>query len=200
MSKKTGPTVCDRIFDNRYHVRIQQLYMYSTEHIEEYGLPTTGDPSYDDALMKQYIDCYRSIADMVELHSMGASVILVNMKQAGEIHGLLRQHLLNWKKLVETTQHKVNPPIDDLEMMESFATAIEPIAKTYSTTTEPVEGLASKFFGDSIPRRGLAKPARPSEQSVEEEVEQQTPAERGEVDTPVAEAIARSSLFRQVSD
>lgn len=215
--KIEGQTVAQKLFQNQYECQIQELHRVNDQALREYGHHSTGNSEWDRELMKQWVHVYLTPVRMVEMHSIGANIIISDPKKTVEIYKLLIEHLKNWQHLVEYEFNGIDPPIEDLRMMDDFAGAIWPIASNFMENTVPPTGLLnrlhnlgkgsmSKEVAATRPERKLTPTInriRRAGQSttIEDDynpggsVIEKKPVER-QVHTPIANAIARSNQKR----
>lgn len=204
-----GQTVAKQIFKTPWMVQVPTIHRYSNKYIEQFGLPSTGDRQWDRELMESPITVYMTIAEMVMIFGNGGSITFVEPKDAKPVYELLHQHLKNWQLLVEKSLHSLKPPIEDLELMDEFMTAIYPIAARYMNTDLQPTGLAQRLsnMGSGLTqvKQSKGRLANPLEslrrgrkkfnsERTEEEPETEQHELPKNMHQPLADAIARMTF------
>lgn len=193
-------TVAEHIFKDVWLVQVPEMYLYSKEYLEVAGYPSSGDKDIDREMLRANRDMYLTIAGITLLHDEGARIIFKNPEDTGKIYKLLREHLENWKWVVDTQLNGVNPPVDDLRKMDALAAAIYPIASRYINTKAPVSGIFARFaeLAESrgkVMSKGIVQPRIEQNQSNAPAEEQAVAAQN--IHAPIADAIARKSFIRR---
>lgn len=124
-----NPSIAYRIFHDLYLVEIPEIYNHDWNHVKEVGTYTTGNAEMDMQMATAPLRRYMTIAAMVLFHDDGAPITLMQPTDSMQIYSMLMEHLGNWRWIVEMFLNATPPPADDFYMMESFANAIQPLAK-----------------------------------------------------------------------
>lgn len=118
------------IFHYYYRCYIPQSYLYSPDHIKEYGIMTSEDRNIDRALAQSQTLTRQTIAEMAELFDRGATITLEDPSQSAEIYTVLNEHLVTWVNQVQSV-NATEAPMQDLRKLEALAMEIYGIAKHY---------------------------------------------------------------------
>ncbi len=138
----------------RYPVTIPFIQMLSIEDIEE-GLPTAGDEQNDHAARWEPRRLQLPIVDMATYWHRGANVRLVNVADSEPIYRAITAHLYAWKNALENTYNPVRAPLEDLAILDQFASQVYEHAKFVFDPSSAV-GLLSLRRG-RISRRSNAE-------------------------------------------
>lgn len=178
-----------KLFHYNYQCRVSQIHMYGLEYLREAPMPTTGRADTDRVLAQQFIHVQLTVDAMAELHHDGASIFLVDPKDAVKIYRDIRRHLQDWLGDVESSMHRRTPPIEDLRMFDQLAAAIYPFARA-DLVEQPFHGRLGDFLnGLSRSRGGISKRAAGPEE---------TPAAAvAPIHTPLADSIASMDSKRR---
>lgn len=148
-NKHTREDTTVLIWDNLYRVRVPQLALRSEEELRCFGMRITGDPGIDNAMANQLTDIMIPIVKMVEYHSTGVSVRIVNQADVKTIYDDIQKHIEGWAANIQNNFNIGNVPHDDLLKMNEFAQAIFGHAKVHYLKGD----TGSNFFRylDSLP-------------------------------------------------
>ena len=127
-----NPSIAYRIFHDLYLVEIPEIYNHDWKHVKEVGTYTTGDREMDMQMAHAPLRRYMTIAAMVLFHDEGAPITLVNPMDSMQIYSQLMEHIGNWRWIIEMFLNATTPPPEDFYLMEAFANAIQPLAKSCS--------------------------------------------------------------------
>lgn len=145
----TKQTTAQRIFNSRYICQVQHMHTLSKNDINIFGVSSSGDRGIDDALLKSWVSVQITIADMVEMHSKGIPIIVTDPRNTVPIYEVLKQHLADWHRHVQSSINVGVVPVEDLRKMDDFASKIFPIASRYK---KPEELKISQGFQEIINR------------------------------------------------
>lgn len=121
-------TPVEHIWNDLFQCRIKRLDLIGTEEIQQRGLFTYGDQYQDREMLNEMVLTYRTIKDMVILHSQGVKVVLTSRKDAIRIYELVNQHLITWlNHLKWSGMYKA--PYQDLKDMDSFVSDVHATVK-----------------------------------------------------------------------
>lgn len=177
------------IFHIPYPVRMPNVFCYSEEYLELMGTFSSGDRDIDLANMQEKRDMYLTIAAMVEYHEQGAPIELQRPEDSIVIYRKLRQHLENWKKVVDVVINAPTPPIEDIRKMDRFSGAVHCVANRF---TDNLFGNDSLFT--RLGNRAEARRTRILRADSIIPTNAEVPIVPGH--TAVSEAIARMALRR----
>ena len=133
------PTV--QLFHTPFNVSIPSIYMYSTDEIEAYGTPTSGDKGVDEMMRNAPVFTYMTIPVMAEKYDEGAPISLVNPRDSVKIAELISEHLNRWLWILKNTINGKAPPEEDFMVLDQLAAAIHPFAIGYNNGDVPQTGL-----------------------------------------------------------
>jgi hypothetical protein len=140
--------ILDIIFERKYEIRIKKIDNMSIEEIEFYGMYSTGDKEYDDALNNEIITRWLSINEMVEYFKRGKPFSIVDSKNTEEIYEIIHKYLLSWKNRLENSLNIGNAPVEDLIALDSMASAVHGYACQYMKVQKTQSPLLNFF--DSV--------------------------------------------------
>lgn len=128
---QTERTAASRIFEDCYLVSMAQMYLWSAEHLELIGSPTTGDPNIDRTMANSPCQRYLTIADMVRYHREGVTFQLVTPEDSITIYKVLKEHLNDWLNALRYDVTRTKAPMDDLIEMDRLAASMYNVAQHY---------------------------------------------------------------------
>lgn len=126
----------------RYKVRVPYISTLNADDLEQYGMYTSGDKHHDHAMQWEPKLCELPIHRIAELYGQGANVSLVNRSDTAEMYKAITLHLQAWRNYLTDTFHPVNPPTDDLLLLDQLAGILYPHAASIFDT-----GFVQKHFG-----------------------------------------------------
>jgi len=172
-----------RIFHYLYKCYIPQHHLYSRDYLDTFGIPTTGDREVDKQLANSPTLCQLSIADMAEHFANGANMSLENPRVSVEIYETVREHLVNWQRIVQDPLDTTEPPLDDLRKLDEFAGEVYKIARGYMEKDQTKHGI---FKGISAleSRRAMSR------KETADDTGPKMPVEH----TPISDTIAKVSF------
>lgn len=109
------------LFDRIYATRMRYKDTVSTETIQQRGILTTGDKTYDDGFLNGMVDNYLKICDMVGYFREEIGFALRNPSDGKEIFELISQYLHYWCAILEGSMHPVGVPLNDLMTLDLLA-------------------------------------------------------------------------------
>jgi hypothetical protein len=101
----------------------------SADYIRHFGMPTTGDKALDADLSRQDLTTWLPISKMAEYFDKGVTVKLIKREDVKDIYNIVTLHLGKWKRHLETSYNLNEAPLDDLIVLDKFATAVYNEAK-----------------------------------------------------------------------
>lgn len=120
----TDITIAQHIFNVKYACYVQSVFLQSEVMSNTFGIPTSGHAGTDRASTAAMVPMYLTIAQMVYYHGQGSSIGFQNPKDTVVIYSVLKEHLTNWERVVSTMLNAPDAPLDDLRLMDIFASAI----------------------------------------------------------------------------
>lgn len=96
----------------------------SDDYIRLFGMPTVGDPVIDRDMHNQPIYTYMTINKMVEYFRAGINVKIQKHSDTKRIYDIISRYINCWK---EQLDHGINiggAPIDDLILLDRFASVV----------------------------------------------------------------------------
>jgi len=146
-----------KIFRDIWKVKTQHKYLINLDHAEIFGVPTTGDKDYDDAMQNQIETTYQTINKLIEWHKNGIPFSICNMSDASTIYNIVNGYLEAWKYNLSNSINIGNAPTDDLIAMDAFAQEIYPYASTtVKTSNTTVESWITGGNGNLASRNNLS--------------------------------------------
>ena len=118
----------DRIFNDRYLVKVRAYQIHSLDSVRQYGVRTSGDADMDKAASQDIIVVGWSINHMVEAFKLGKSFSLVEPKDAEKIYLAITAHLNRWAEIVTHSFNHITPPQEDLDLLDELAHKLYPMA------------------------------------------------------------------------
>ena len=131
------------IFDYLFKCRIPNLQTMSEEYIRFFGMPTTGDPSIDQAMADQWITTMLPISKMVEYSKQGITIKIVKYDDVKVMYNYISLHLQAWKNQIGNGINVGDAPIDDLIDLDAFANLVYDQAK-YQFTRDIADSLLER--------------------------------------------------------
>lgn len=99
------------------------------QHYRLYGKPITGIKNIDAAVPDQIVETYITIDQMVEFHSRGVTIEIINYDDCKKIYECIERHILAWRKNIELSVNICDAPLEDLIAMDEFANSVYDKAK-----------------------------------------------------------------------
>lgn len=112
------------IWGRVFMCRIPRIAQYSTDYLERRGLPTSGIPSIDRALMSQLHPCYITINHMVELYHQHQMVSIIKQDDVKTIYEICQDYTFDWADQLKRAVYTHNVPFADLIKIDEFAEAV----------------------------------------------------------------------------
>lgn len=128
LKKKQHPNI-EAIFEKTYKVKIKSRDTISIEEQRMFGVIGTGDKHIDKALANEMRYAYITINDMVEYFREGISFYLTAEEDSKTIFEAVTAHTSNWRAALKYAYNMGDSPVEDLILMEKFASGIYAHAK-----------------------------------------------------------------------
>lgn len=145
-----------KIFHYFVETLIPQMYLYSQEYVEKFGLYTSGDESVDAAAYQNMVKINLTVIQMAQYAEQGASIALVNPDESKQIYGWILEHINDWQDEVNRDPGlRDQVPVEDLRVLESLAQQIYPMARQHVQ----VDISGSRLFRslDRLSRRAVRR-------------------------------------------
>lgn len=120
-----------KIFHYKYNFSIPGIHFYSQEYLDTVGMVSTGNKADDKELMKRPINTRGTVMEIAQHFADDHPVTLENGRDAVAMYESVRDHLANWKKALAMESNLPDAPIDQLRILDEFATSIFEIARRY---------------------------------------------------------------------
>lgn len=122
-------------------------------------------PEQEESASHEMVARRHTVAELIQYHRRGATIILRNPEDAVKIYGWLRDHLADARQRVQFGVNVGNLPIEDLTDMDDFATMVYRIARNYEQVDERQSKMGRKLddmFSRRLIRRKRAEEAEHS--------------------------------------
>lgn len=132
------------IFNRRYMCMVNQMDTTSKEYLKLFGTPTTGNLSIDREMANQWITTFKTIAEMAELFKDSKVVRVLKPADCEAIYNSVEYHLKRWAELTKTSLNTGSAPVEDLMLLDRFATAIYPHALENTAKRKIIDNMFEK--------------------------------------------------------
>jgi hypothetical protein len=159
------------IFHYKFNYSIPAIHFYSQEYLDTVGIVSTGDKAVDKEIMKNYIATRGTIMDIAKRFAEDVPVKLENARDSLQMYEAVRDHLVAWKQELAMGSNVGDAPVEDLRILDEFATSIFEIARRYkpelvrrksmSTRLQSMGSSAGQTLRRGIPEATSNKPAAP---------------------------------------
>lgn len=134
-----------RLFDYFYKVRIPYLQSRSIDDIRTYGVVLSGVPEIDNDIQNQWITVMLTINSMVEYYKQDVPIKVCLQSDIKEIYDSISEHITAWQSRLQRGINIGGAPIDDLILMDKFASTIYEHAK-YHFTPEVLNSVTANYM------------------------------------------------------
>lgn len=110
-----------KIFQYPFRVSIPQRELYSELDNEVFGIPTTGDFARDRDLANEMTSVTMTIADLVKVWDRGVAITFASVDDIARMYEYINEHLRAWEKALREKVWMRQPPMDDLYLLDRFA-------------------------------------------------------------------------------
>lgn len=150
------------IWNKLFRCRVPNIQTMSVEYIQQYGMPVSGDPRHDKETADELVMRMLSINQMVEMYKNGVTVSVCRAEDTKEIYDHIVKHLTAWKDRLEYSLNVRGAPLDDLVLLDTFASAVYKHARHHFDRSY-VESYLSRLAGGSlrVTRDRIMKPFEP---------------------------------------
>lgn len=154
-------------------------------------------PEKEDTASKEMIPRQHTVAEMIEYHRRGATIILRDPQDAVKIYGWLRDHLSALRQRVQFGVNAGHLPMEDLQDMDDFASMVYRIARNYEQVDERQGQMGRKLEGMFARRAIKRKRVEETEHSNEQEPEERPVKEHNSIVSDISHtAIERGLNFK----
>lgn len=141
------------LFDKRYNCRVPGIALKTNYEMQERGMYTTGDEEEDLFNHSSLRDSCLTVNRMFEIWKSGYPIALEKESDTLEIFNTITEHLETWIRYMRHAIHRVEPPFEDLLLLDKFADKVYQYAKyerekrniNYFTTAVSAKGLGLSF-------------------------------------------------------
>ncbi|MCO6704713.1 hypothetical protein [Streptomyces sp. CHB9.2] len=185
MLEQKHHTAAYKIFHYFVECLIPQMYLYSQEYVQKFGLYSSGDSDVDAAAYQNLVKVNLTVHQMAGYAEQGASIALVNPDESKQIYGWILEHINDWQDEVNRDPGlRDQVPVNDLRILEEFAALIYPMARQHVQT----EVSTSRLFRslDRLSRRAVRR-----DMTTPAEVQQNIPMEHSMMVEGLADQLIR---------
>ena len=163
------------IFRQLFQCRVPYLQTFSTDYINLYGFPASGDSRLDSETANELIVTMITINQMVEYYNTGITVHVVDYKDTKKIYEYISNHLNAWKFKLENSFHIKDAPIDELILLDKFASVVYPHAVTIMNSNYIDSLLANRVASVlTHSRENILAPIAPTVTTINPIIEENT--------------------------
>jgi len=112
------------IFKKLFMCRVKNIESMTIDYIRIFGSPASGDSRNDLETANELVIRMLSINQMAEYFKQGVTVHVVNYVDTKEIYDRISDHLNAWKTRLSTSFHVRDAPIEDLLLLDKFASVV----------------------------------------------------------------------------
>lgn len=138
------------IFDNMYAYPCYVPYITTLdqEEVSTYGIRCTGVEELDEHLDTMQVKVYITIDRMIDVYSENHPVRIATPKAAKQVYEALTIYSQHWAAYIKTQSlNKARLPVEDLILMEDFASRLRPAAVEGMPVEEIQYGLTNMLDG-----------------------------------------------------
>ena len=133
------------LFDYKFQVRVRKMEYTSVGYLRTFGDIVTGNEEIDRELQNEWLDYYFSIDQMVESYKKGVNIKVVKYADTKIIYDFITAHLNAWKFRMETAINIGTAPLEDLIVLDEFASKVYPYAVSQFTPETVTSVLAERL-------------------------------------------------------
>ena len=112
------------IWEHYYLASVPHHLARSVQDIEIFGVPLSGIQEVDQEIMGDEVERWCTINDMIELYRQGIYIRLCNRGDSAKIYDAISSHIAAWKTRLEYGVHNAQAPLEDLLVMDEFASVV----------------------------------------------------------------------------
>jgi hypothetical protein len=135
------------IWNDLYMCRVPFIHTMSSDYVRNFGMPVTGLDEYDRGMANELVVRMLSINDMVDYFGRGVTVRVCSPPDTKAIYDSISAHLNAWRRQLEDGFHVRNAPLQELQLMDRFASAVYEHAQCYFDTAFVDSLLARQMAG-----------------------------------------------------
>ena len=113
-----------QIFENIYIVKVPQAATYTEEYLDLMGVHSTMNEQFDRDLMDSETTVGLTVEKMVELWQKGYTIKALDQDTVEDIYKLISEYLNAWRDHLRYSPHVRATPVEDLKLLDEFATVI----------------------------------------------------------------------------
>lgn len=150
------------IWNKLFRCRVSNIQSMSVDYLKQFGMPTSGDARYDKETAHEQVIRMLSINQMVEYFRSGITVGVCDVKDTKEIYEIIVRHLEAWKQKLHFELNVRAAPVDDLVLLDDFASAVYKHAR-HHFTRQYVSSLLAQRMSTTlrVTRDRIMKPLEP---------------------------------------
>lgn len=112
------------IWGRLFMCRVPRISHYSTQYLETYGLPTSGNRDLDRDLIMQSDSVYITINDMIEHYNQNTTISIVKQHDTKEVYEICQEYTFDWADRLQQGILAQSTPFEDLIKIDEFAAAV----------------------------------------------------------------------------
>ena len=157
------------IWNKKFMCRVPYLQTMSADYIRHFGVMASGDEMRDRALSSEMVTTMLTIQQMIEYFEKGVTVGVVKYDDTKKIYEYISDHLTAWRQQLEYGLNVRDAPLDDLILMDRFASVVYRHAR-HLFDEKFVEGILARSLMGSmrLNRTTLIKRLEPEVQATKE--------------------------------
>jgi hypothetical protein len=136
-----------KIFHYKYNYSLPGIHFYSQEYLDFVGIETTGNVADDKAILSNFINTRGTIMEIAKHYAEDHPIKIGNTRDAVPMYEAVRDHLANWKKALASESNLGDAPIEQLRILDEFATSIFEIARRYAPSLKEKISVSTKLRG-----------------------------------------------------
>lgn len=141
-------TPAQKLFNNRFLVRVQNKAFYTPFELENIGFTSCGSVQDNETYLSEFRLINTTLDKIVEWNARGDSIRLTDLNDATTMFHIMDNHMNNWLKITRLHPTVNLPPIDDFEALDLLCEMLYPLVDIdINTIDDP--GLMM-LFGNAI--------------------------------------------------
>lgn len=113
-----------KLFNIMFSCTVRSVDNYSIDHLAMRGMIDSGSALKNKQTANALVYREMTINTMVELYKTGATVNIVNPADTKKIYEIVAEHLEDWKEYLRTQMNTGDAPIEDLILLDKFASIV----------------------------------------------------------------------------
>lgn len=135
-------TAAYKLFNYWVYIIIPTSVTYTDADTDVFGIVTTGDKAWDQALSTAPIERAVHVCEIAHLVSEGSPITLLDPKDGVKIYEWISEHLTDWRNCLRDRIRPPEPPLEGLYEFNELARLIVPVARGW--------GLVDKYDRSKI--------------------------------------------------